>query len=353
LFLSIITVTKDDPDGLRRTIDSVDRQSFNDFEHIVINGTKDADRALQISLFSRDVRKFIFQRDSGIYDAMNIGLSCATGEYILFLNGGDELLDDALLTAEKHSSDKGKPDLLCFRQEFVSPDGRLLKVRAHYGPEECSYLIPFWHQALLIRTDFHRASKYDPNMSIAGDHDLFLRLLKRNPSIGYSDLVISRMFDGGIGQKSRDLANIESLESLLKNKVIRNRGEINNCHYFNSLFDRESLLAGYSSIGKRVHSFLQRVSGPKGYNGLIWGNSLIGRQIYAVSPHSFRGFVDLDRTKPGIPGVTTFSPSALNCSFDFIILSVNLEKSDVFATLASQGISNRRVYSIEDINELH
>jgi glycosyltransferase involved in cell wall biosynthesis len=352
LFLSIVTVTKDDPDGLRRTIDSVDRQSYNDFEHIVINGTKDLDCALQISLFSRDVRKFIFQRDSGIYDAMNIGLSCATGEYILFLNGGDELLGDVLLMAEKHSSDKGEPDLLCFRQEFVSPDGKVIKVRAHYGPEEPSYLIPFWHQALFIKTSFHRGYKYDSNMRIAGDHDLFLRLLKQEPSIEYSDLVLSRMFDGGISQKSRDLANIESLESLLKNKLIRNVRDINNCYYFNSLFDRESLLSGYSSLGKKVHSFLRRVSSPKGYTGLIWGNSLIGRQIYAVSPHSFRGFVDLDPTKPGIPGVSTFSPSTLDCIFDFIILSVNLEKNDVFATLASQGISNKRVYSIEDINEL-
>jgi hypothetical protein len=352
LFLSIITVTKDDPVGLRRTIDSVDRQSFQDYEHIVVNGSRGLDCTLEVSNFSRDYRKFIFQRDFGIYDAMNIGLSCAAGEYVLFLNGGDELVYEALRMAERQVQEEGEPDLFCFKQEFVAMDGRLMKVRQHYGPDEPSCLIPFWHQALLIKMDLHRRFRYDPDMRIAGDHDLFLRLLKEKPSIGYSDQVLSRMTDGGISQTSRDLANLESLESLLKNKVIQDRRGINNCHYFNSLFTHKSVLSSYSSIGKRVQNFLRHISRPTGSVGLIWGNGLIGRQIYAVSPSSFRGFVDFDTAKTGIPGVPVFSPLAFDATFDFIILSVNIDKTDVLSILETRGMSDKSVYSVEDINEL-
>lgn len=352
MFLSIITVTKNDPGGLRRTIDSVDRQSFQDYEHIVVNGSRGLDCTLEVSNFSRDSRKFVFQRDFGIYDAMNIGLSCASGDYILFLNGGDELIDDALHMAERQVQEGGNPDLFCFKQEFVALDGKVIKVRQHYGPDEPSCLIPFWHQALLIKMDLHRRFKYDPDMRVAGDHDLFLRLLKEKPSIGYSDLVLSRMTDGGISQTSRDLANLESLESLLKNKVIQDRRSINNCHYFNSLFTHKSLLSGYSTLGKRVQNFLRRISSPTGVIGLIWGNGLIGRQIYAVSPSSFRGFVDLDTTKAGIPGVPVYSPSTFDTTFDFIILSVSIGKTDILAILKARGMSDKSVYSVEDINEL-
>lgn len=351
MFLSIITVTKDDPVGLRRTIDSVDRQSFQDYEHIIVNGTIDLDCALEVSSFSRDYRKFVFQRDFGIYDAMNIGLSCASGEYVLFLNGGDELVDEALRIAERQVQEEGEPDLFCFKQEFVAMDGRLLKVRQHYGPDEPSYLIPFWHQALLIKTDLHRRFRYDPDMRVAGDHDLFLRLLKERPSIGSSDQVLSRMTDGGISQTSRDLANLESLWSLLKNKVIQDRRGINSCHYFNSLFTHKSLLSSYSSIGKSVQNFLRRISAHTGSVGLIWGNGLIGRQIYAVAPSSFRGFIDFDATKEGIPGVPVFSPSTFDSTFDFIILSVNIEKTDILDVLKRRGMSDKYVYSIEDVNE--
>ena len=91
--LSIVTINYNNLEGLKRTIDSVISQSYDDFEFILIDGLS-VDGSLeyiqQIN-FSK-LSHVISEKDSGIYEAMNKGLRLSCGEYIQFLNSGDLLL---------------------------------------------------------------------------------------------------------------------------------------------------------------------------------------------------------------------------------------------------------------------
>ena len=88
--LSVITVVYNDVKGIERTMLSVLNQTYLNIEYILIDGLS-TDGTLDIIKKYQDRIKSIIEKDAGIYDAMNKGLAIATGDYILFMNSGDEI----------------------------------------------------------------------------------------------------------------------------------------------------------------------------------------------------------------------------------------------------------------------
>ena len=95
--LSIITINKNNANGVKKTIESVACQTFKDFEYIVIDGASSDESVAIIKKYSTNISYWISEPDGGIYDAMNKGIQAANGEYCLFLNSGDYLCSDSAL----------------------------------------------------------------------------------------------------------------------------------------------------------------------------------------------------------------------------------------------------------------
>lgn len=119
--LSIITINLNNRNGLQKTMESVFAQTFKDFEYIVIDGgSTDGSREL-IEMYSDHFSYWVSEPDSGVYNAMNKGIREAKGDYLLFLNSGDFLVEKDVLgkvfgrelsadivNARCNVSDKGK-----------------------------------------------------------------------------------------------------------------------------------------------------------------------------------------------------------------------------------------------------
>lgn len=100
--LSIITVNFNNNPGLQQTIQSVQSQSYTDYEHIIIDansvdGSKDT--IIKYSKETSHLSYWVSEPDKGIYDGMNKGINHAIGEYIYFLNSGDFLFDANVLAS--------------------------------------------------------------------------------------------------------------------------------------------------------------------------------------------------------------------------------------------------------------
>ena len=96
--LSIITINLNNCAGLQKTLDSVFAQTFTDYEYLVIDGGSTDGSA---ELIKKQENKFVYcvsEKDNGIYHAMNKGIRKATGDYLLFLNSGDYLVNDEVLS---------------------------------------------------------------------------------------------------------------------------------------------------------------------------------------------------------------------------------------------------------------
>jgi glycosyltransferase involved in cell wall biosynthesis len=95
--LSIITVNRNNASGLKKTIQSVAVQTFTDFEYIVIDGASDDGSVEIIKKYADKITYWVSEPDTGIYNAMNKGIRKAQGNYCLFLNSGDYLIEPATL----------------------------------------------------------------------------------------------------------------------------------------------------------------------------------------------------------------------------------------------------------------
>lgn len=101
--LSIITINFNNKEGLIKTVESVVHQSYQDFEYIVIDGGSTDGSADYIKEQQTHFDYWVSEPDKGIYNAMNKGIEVAKGEYCLFLNSGDWLVEGSLKDLFKHN----------------------------------------------------------------------------------------------------------------------------------------------------------------------------------------------------------------------------------------------------------
>jgi glycosyltransferase involved in cell wall biosynthesis len=197
-FLSIITIVLNDRIGLEKTILSVKNQTFRDFEHIVIDGGSEDGSKEVMSKYSSCLSLAISEKDTGIYNAMNKGISHASGYYCLFLNAGDYLASDVVLSEVFNLPQKSA--LLYGDVIFESGSEKTIYRQPEKVSLEYMMKASFSHPSTFIKRDlFANYGNYDESFKIASDYDFFLKiLLKYNETITYLPMVISVFDLGGI-----------------------------------------------------------------------------------------------------------------------------------------------------------
>ena len=87
--VSIIVVTLNNLKGLKKTLSSCQKQQIINNEVIVIDGASTDGTVAYLNSFSELNNSWVSEKDHGIYNAMNKGLSYAKGKWIIFMNAGD------------------------------------------------------------------------------------------------------------------------------------------------------------------------------------------------------------------------------------------------------------------------
>jgi len=177
--LSIITINLNNRDGLLKTIDSVVAQTFRDFEWIVIDGgSTDGSREL-IEQYADHIAYWVSEPDKGIYNAMNKAVKKAKGEYLLFLNSGDWLLDEKVLQDFSNSSISadiiGGDVRLIYDEDWMpivkSPSPEKVGFDYFYHGNLC-------HQSTFIKRElFDKYGLYEEQYRIVSDWEFFMKVL--------------------------------------------------------------------------------------------------------------------------------------------------------------------------------
>jgi glycosyltransferase involved in cell wall biosynthesis len=202
LKISIITINLNDYSGLEKTIISVIRQDHQQFEFIVIDGGSTDNSIELLEKYCDKIDYCLSEPDQGIYDAMNKGMKKATGEYCLFVNSGDILYNDHVLT------DIVKENLIAdiiTGNAFVA--GKDNNHRFVKAPEKISFYTFFQHtilhQATLIRRSlFKKIGYFNENLRIVADWEFFVKaLFLHHCSYESINLVISVFDNTGISSQ--------------------------------------------------------------------------------------------------------------------------------------------------------
>lgn len=213
--LSIITIAYNNREGLKLTIDSVINQSaFDKIEYIVIDGgSSDGSREL-LESYSKKLTHWVSEPDSGIYNAMNKGAWMSSGEYLLFLNSGDNLRNSNVI--ENILDKLSGQDIVC--GQVVTHLGNIARLKI---PPKNISLFTFVGGSLphpssfIKRTIFDKVGGYDESYRIISDWCFFiLATIKENCTYKTIPIVVSDFYCDGISSTSCILEESKTIEFL-------------------------------------------------------------------------------------------------------------------------------------------
>jgi glycosyltransferase involved in cell wall biosynthesis len=173
--ISIITINYNNAMGLEKTMVSVRNQTFLDFEYLVIDGHSTDGSKEVILKYQEPLSYWVSESDSGIYNAMNKGIQHAKGDYLLFMNSGDVLVDSPSILA--NCAQKLQEDIVAF-DCFLEKDHQITGRRTHIERPSLFYVYKngFKHQSTFIkRSLFEKLGYYNENYKISGDYEFWIR----------------------------------------------------------------------------------------------------------------------------------------------------------------------------------
>lgn len=180
-FITIVTVTYNAEREIVRTLMSVAGQTYQQYEHLIIDGAS-ADKTLEkVSHFNHYGKLRVMSKpDNGIYHGMNRGLKYAHGKYILFLNAGDTFADENTLQAFANHAGGGV-DIIYGDTLIVGAAGKILRKR-HLSAPDVLTVDSFakgmlvCHQAFMVNRKI--APRYSKDYQLSADYDWCIRCMK-------------------------------------------------------------------------------------------------------------------------------------------------------------------------------
>lgn len=203
--ISIITVVLNDLEGLKQTQRGVLEQEGADFEWLVRDGGSGEETINFLQSLGAKVR-WVSEHDQGIYDAMNRGVSMATGDYVVFMNAGDTFHDSRTLAkvAEALSEGAQAADIL-FGGAMLSfaSSGRMVYRPPRLVEKSLWHGLPANHQATFYRKILLDTTPYDLQYRLCGDYYLAAMLMRNGAHAVYLDEPLAIFEVGGESYKRR------------------------------------------------------------------------------------------------------------------------------------------------------
>jgi len=180
--ITIITVTLNNIKGLKKTINSIRRQTYADWEVVVkdgssIDGTIDFCKELQST---EDRLRFFSSKDNGIYDAMNIAIKKASGEFIIFMNAGDVFENTKVLKEFNSFAPLNIADIYFGHTIMSMFDKKFF--RPAKSAKYLDYGQPALHQSTFYRTNIHKENLFLLEYEISSDYATTLSMYCKGAS---------------------------------------------------------------------------------------------------------------------------------------------------------------------------
>lgn len=193
---TVITVTYNAAPLIGRTIESVESQTLESVEHVIVDGNS-RDETLTLVHHYQERNSLrprprnitcLSEPDRGLYDAMNKAIDLATGRYLVFLNAGDKFhtpqtLAQAAACLDPAAGEKAQPAVIYGQTDLVDAEGRFIRPRRLQAPERLSrrsFLkgMLVCHQSFYVRADLARQTPYDLRYRFSADFDWCIRIMR-------------------------------------------------------------------------------------------------------------------------------------------------------------------------------
>lgn len=223
-FITILTASFNSEATIRKTLESIRDQSFQDMEHIVIDGGS-RDETLDILKEFEDTYNltWISEPDHGISDALNKALRLSSGRYIIVIQADDQLLNPGILEKVFSYLRKEQIDIMGFPVVLDDPvRGNVLRkpIRLLWW-NRFKFIFP--HQGCFVhRRVFDRIGGFREEFKINLDYDFFYRALNHKSTVRFGGFPVALMGGYGIGSVSKS-----TLKRLREERFVQELNERN------------------------------------------------------------------------------------------------------------------------------
>lgn len=229
--VTVITVVFNGAATLEHTIRSVIEQTYDNVEHIIIDGGS-TDATLDIlRKYEGNIDYWLSEKDAGIYDAMNKGIALASGEYIGMLNSDDFFASPSALEIIVSRLKASDVDAVFSCLDIVDPANlnrvlRKYRIR-NYSPFMLRIGVMPPHPTFYCKTScYKKAGPYRTDYRIAADYEMLVRLLlKSHITWEFIDETTVKMRSGGLsssGIKANWIVNREIIRACNENGLYTN-----------------------------------------------------------------------------------------------------------------------------------
>lgn len=227
--VSVITVSFNSSNTIKRTLESVNLQTYSNIEHIVVDGNS-VDKTLEVvAQYKQRPGLVISEADRGIYDAMNKGLTRVSGDIICFLNSDDAFYSSELVADVVKEFENGQLDLIYGDVIYESITGKIIRLykSKNFSVDKLKFGLMPAHPSLFVSSKLYQSiGGFRSDFKIAGDFEMCCRLFQiPNLKMHYLERPFVRMLTGGasaISFSTVGVVNREILEACISNGIQTN-----------------------------------------------------------------------------------------------------------------------------------
>ena len=208
--LSVITIVYNNVRDIERTMLSVLNQTSSNIEYIIVDGQSTDGTVQIIQKYQHKLSHFVSEPDKGIYDAMNKGLALATGEYVLFMNSGDEIYSTD--TVSRIFAMETEADIYYGETEMFNQQWQSIGRRRHKAPERFTWRsfqfgMSVSHQAIYIRRAI--TEPFDLKYKLSSDIDWIIEAARKARKIVNTRMFVAKYLVGGMSKTKHQQSLVE------------------------------------------------------------------------------------------------------------------------------------------------
>lgn len=203
MIVTIITVCRNHAQELERTIRSVESQTWQEKEYLVIDGASTDDTQNVIKAHEASITRWVSEPDQGIYDAMNKGVKMAQGEWVIFMNAGDTFAGDDTLQRVF-----GNPlDADVIYGDVIK--GELVKKAE--APRNAHRMF-YCHQSAFVKTNCLREFPFDIKHRMSADFKQVKQLYLSGKRFRQLDFPVANFDTQGVSNRNRSAGLYDNIQ---------------------------------------------------------------------------------------------------------------------------------------------
>ncbi|MGK6352538.1 glycosyltransferase family 2 protein [Parapedobacter sp. DT-150] len=216
--VSIITVTFNCEKTIAATIESIVNQTYDNIEYIVVDGKSTDNTLAVIDQYKEHITVIVSEKDMGIYDAMNKGVTKSTGDFVNFMNAGDIFRDVNIIETLFNTQQIHKHTEILIGDAVAKFNG-FTKIYRAKSPSRWNPM-PFNHQASFVTRDLLCRYPFSLQYKFCADRDFFIRAFLGGAKFKVVKKEIAVIDAIGYSSTHAYQSALESLDILLKNNSI-------------------------------------------------------------------------------------------------------------------------------------